>query len=125
SACLIPIAVNPKNTQQLYVGDACGGGVFRSDDGGGSWVQTNEGLGDIRVTAIHLTAIAVNPDDPKEVWVGTRNEGVYRSTDSGGTWTASRVGLGYRWVHSLVVDPTDRKRLFAAVDDDGVVECDE
>jgi photosystem II stability/assembly factor-like uncharacterized protein len=56
-----------------------GGGVFRSDDGGASWLAA--GLAGERITAI-----AVGPTATDPVWVGTEPSAVWRSGDSGRTW---------------------------------------
>jgi photosystem II stability/assembly factor-like uncharacterized protein len=82
------------DTVTIYVG-AAGGGVWRSKDGGTSFKP----VFDDHVQSIG--AIAVDPREPKNVWVGsgeswTRNsvsvgDGVYKSGDGGDSW--QRVGL--------------------------------
>ncbi|MBI2874675.1 MAG: hypothetical protein HYY09_06275 [Firmicutes bacterium] len=74
------------------------GGVYRSKDGGRSWVQLTQGLPNGAVGSI-----AVDPDDPLTVYAGLRagrvsfsgpgiqagwffEGGVYQSTDGGESW---------------------------------------
>jgi photosystem II stability/assembly factor-like uncharacterized protein len=78
----------------IYVG-AASGGVWRSKDGGVTWKPVFD------EHAQSIGAIAIDPKNPKTVWVGTgeswtRNsvsvgDGVYKSTDGGDSW--QRVGL--------------------------------
>lgn len=75
-------------------------GVFRSPDGGRSWVDITQGL-----PSTFGFPIAVHPRDPQTVFVLPLNgdtkgrypldasAAVWRSTDGGETWTASRNGL--------------------------------
>ena len=72
-----------------------GGGVFRSTDGGQSWIELNDGLGD---TFVH--ALAANG---ATLLAGTENAGVFRSTDRGVTWRPSNQGIENVYVRSLVV----------------------
>jgi uncharacterized repeat protein (TIGR01451 family) len=67
----------------LFAGDQAGGGVYRSTDGGLTWVQKNNGL-----TNTNAYALAVSGTN---LFAGTffgLNGGVYRSTDNGDNWTA-------------------------------------
>ena len=65
-----------------------GDGVYKSSDGGRSWVRT--GLADTR----HISEIRIHPRDPDCVYVAALGHafgphperGVYRSRDGGGSW---------------------------------------
>jgi hypothetical protein len=68
-------------------------GAWRSDDGGDTWQEINEGLErDQTAPAAVIYALLVDPRRPKVVWAGSGN-GVYRSLDSGAHWTRSSDGL--------------------------------
>src|SRR5258708_37444544 len=59
-----------------------GSGLFRSTNGGSAWTQVNEGLSDLSVNWIVVSAdFAV----AHTVFAAT-SDGVHRSTDSGSTW---------------------------------------
>ncbi len=56
------------------------GGVFRSNDGGQSWTQSNHGL----PLNTPITSITVLGD---KIFAGTYGNGIYFSSDSGVSWT--------------------------------------
>ena len=55
------------------------GGVFRSDDGGGSWRS-------VGLEGRLIMAITASPVERDGVWVGTEPSEVWRSRDAGRTW---------------------------------------
>ena len=67
------LAIDPTNSQTVYVGVE-GGGVFKSTNGGSSW--TNMGLTDISVHCL-----AIDAKNPQIIYVGTDN-GVYKYSSS-------------------------------------------
>ncbi len=107
--------VNP----QVYYAGGAGGGVFKSTDGGASWLPVFD-----KEPIAPIGAIAVAPDDPDDVWVGTgesnpRNtveggDGIWHSTNGGKTWThAGLQGTGS--ISSISIDPRNSKRLVVGV----------
>jgi photosystem II stability/assembly factor-like uncharacterized protein len=102
----------------VFVG-AASGGVWRSQDGGTTFRPVFD-----KMPVQSIGAIALDPRNPKNVWVGTgeawtRNsvsigDGVYRSRDGGETWT--HVGLpASERVARIVVDPRDSEVAYACV----------
>ena len=107
---------NGKTT--LFVG-AASGGVWKSEDGGTRYKPVFDAQ-----PVQSIGAIALDPKNPKNVWVGTgeswtRNsvsigDGIYRSTDGGETW--NHVGLkNSERVAFMVVSPKAGDTVFAAV----------
>ena len=99
----------------LYVGSASGG-VWKSIDGGSNFRPIFD-----RQNVQSIGAIAIDPSDSKNVWVGTgeswtRNsasmgDGVYKSTDGGDNWT--NVGLpDSERIAKILVDPTDGSAVY-------------
>ncbi|MBZ5637837.1 MAG: sialidase [Acidobacteriia bacterium] len=102
----------------LFVG-AASGGVWRSLDFGTTFKPVFD-----REPVQSIGAIAVDPGDPKVVWVGTgeswtRNsvslgDGIYKSTDGGETWT--RMGLeASERIAAVAVDPRHGDTVYACV----------
>ena len=100
----------------LYVG-AASGGVWKSVNAGTTW----QPVFDKHIQSIG--AIAVDPSNPKTVWVGTgeswmRNsvsvgDGIYKSVDGGDSWT--RMGLpDSEHIAAIQVDPTDSSVVYVA-----------
>jgi photosystem II stability/assembly factor-like uncharacterized protein len=92
------IAVSESDPNVVYVGMGehairgvmthSGDGVYRSNDGGKTWVKL--GLDATR----HISRIIVHPKNPDIVWVGAQgalygkssDRGIYKTTDGGKTW---------------------------------------
>jgi photosystem II stability/assembly factor-like uncharacterized protein len=102
----------------LYVG-AASGGVWKSIDGGTTFKPVFD-----KNPVQSIGAIAIDPGNPRTVWVGTgetwtRNsvsvgDGIYRSTDAGETWT--HVGLAEsERIARIVVDPGNGDVVYACV----------
>ena len=91
-------------------------GLFRSQDGRKSWQRVA-----LSGTHTHLDvmAIALDPNDPRVIYVGSHEVGVLKSTDGGTTWTEMNAGLTGLDVHGLAVDPTKAGKVHAAVRDKG------
>src|SRR5438876_5707679 len=88
-------AREPSGKLTLFIG-AASGGVWKSEDGGTRYKPVFD-----EQPVQSIGAIALDPKNTKNVWVGTgeswtRNsvsigDGIYKSTDGGETWT--HVGL--------------------------------
>ncbi|MBE9508951.1 MAG: hypothetical protein IMY86_12995 [Chloroflexi bacterium] len=95
------------------------GGVFKSTDGGASWHETNFGLPGFTLPDPERNgyyALAVNPANPDNLYLGVYGYGVYRSDDGASTWLAANVGLGNRYVYTLLVED-DGSHVWAGTND--------
>jgi photosystem II stability/assembly factor-like uncharacterized protein len=115
------VAVAGASSQpNVYYMGATGGGVWKTVDGGMTWLPvSDEYLG-----AGSVGGIAVAPSDPNVVYVGTGEtcirgntspgDGMYRSQDAGKTWT--RIGLeDGGQIGEVRVHPTDPDLVYAGV----------
>lgn len=116
---------SPPSARVLYA-SCWGHGVYRSDDGGGSWAPRSSGLGAPGVN-LRVCRLQIHADGSLFAAVtglmgpeGLRREGVglYRSADAGVTWRDLTAGLDIRWVTDYGIDPQDSRVLYLSVCDD-------
>jgi len=88
------------------------GGLFRSEDGGASWIRVND-----RQTVYYYDRIYVDPSDGNTVWMPVFE--LNRSTDGGRTFEKVNMKHVHNDLHSLWIDPNDPTHI--AVSGDGGV----
>src|SRR5216110_2914525 len=108
----------PSGKITLFVG-AASGGVWKSDDSGTRYHPIFD-----EQSVQSIGAIALDPKNSKNVWVGTgeswtRNsvsigDGIYKSTDGGETWTHTGLEKSER-IAKIAVSPKDGDTVFACV----------
>ncbi|MFM8911419.1 MAG: WD40/YVTN/BNR-like repeat-containing protein, partial [Flammeovirgaceae bacterium] len=95
-----------------------GGGIYRSEDGGGNWmrVSTDKRLwgrgGD-------FAEIRVHPKNPEVVFVA--NTAAYRSLDGGKSWMSFKGAPGGDDYHRIWINPTQPDIMLFAADQGAVV----
>ncbi|MEM9675310.1 MAG: hypothetical protein AAF992_22150, partial [Bacteroidota bacterium] len=110
SGRITAIDVVRDDPKTIYVG-AASGGVWKSENGGTVWTSIFDDA-----PTQNVGAVAVQPDNPSVVWVGTgegnpRNsmnlgQGIFKSRDSGKTWEL--IGLEEtKTIHRILIDPAD------------------
>src|SRR6516162_1632221 len=126
------IAIDPSNTDTIYVGtssrdgtrqsatvDQPTAGLFKSTDGGASWIQLgNAGI----FTGQNINVIIVDPANSNVIYLAS-SAGVYTSPNGGQTWTAA-TGIGGD-SRALVLDPTspaNARIVYAGLDGNGVFQ---
>ncbi len=84
------LAVNNANSSVMYAAGGSGSegpnteaGVYKTTNGGVTWVHENVGLTDPVVDSVWLDQAS-----PKMLLAGTENTGIFRSTDGGAHWTS-------------------------------------
>jgi photosystem II stability/assembly factor-like uncharacterized protein len=117
SAFNIAVAANT-SARRLYAlaGGRDGGGLYRSDDGGVSWVLATDRLAS---AGGHLY---VDPRDPNVVY--TMGTSVYRSTDGGHTLTAIKGAPGGDDPHAMWIDPQNPGRMIVGADQGPTITVD-
>ncbi len=91
--------------------EAKDGGVFRSENGGKTWLKVNDDRS-LRQRAWYYSRIYADPKNPESVYV--LNTGLYRSVDGGRSYTGIRVPHGDN--HDLWIDPKNPQRMINSND---------
>jgi len=111
-------AVRENGRLTVYVGSASGG-VWKSINGGTTFKPVFD-----KESALSIGAVAIDPQSPKTLWVGTgeawtRNStslgtGIYKSTDGGDSWTNMGLQNSER-IAKILIDPHDSNTVYACV----------
>jgi photosystem II stability/assembly factor-like uncharacterized protein len=114
------LVFEPGNPNVMYA-SAVAGGVWKSTNGGQSWVQ----LTDLAIPNIAVNSFAIDPRSPRTLYAGTgegyfngdgvRGAGIFKSTDAGGTWSRlpATATADFHYVNDVVVSPRNSNRLYA------------
>jgi photosystem II stability/assembly factor-like uncharacterized protein len=107
--------------QRIYaLIDTKEGGVFRSDDGGQTWLRAGN---DPRIGRLwYFGEIYVDPKNPDTVYVP--NVSIYRSTDAGKTFVAIKGAPGGDDYHALWIDPNNPQRMIFGSDQGAGISVD-
>jgi photosystem II stability/assembly factor-like uncharacterized protein len=118
----IELAIAPGlDAQRVWaaVQTASGGGLFRSDDGGGHWTMVND---DASLASSYMSWLTADPQNADTVWAG--GQPLRRSTDGGATFTIVRSSPGGDDYHALWIDPRNPQRMITGADQGAVVTFD-
>ena len=82
----------------------------------GYWMTSNGGKTWSRTTAreLEINSIAVHPDEPNRVYIGTNNYGVMVSNDGGKSFVQSSGNFTSRFTYFVTPDTQQPSRLYAA-----------
>lgn len=106
------LAQDPAQYKTLYA--ATQGGLFKTIDGGANWSLLNNGISDA-----DTEAVAVDPTNGSNLYIGTNAHGVFKSSDAGTSWTQATSGIGSAEVKALAVT-ADGKAVFAGTATNGI-----
>jgi photosystem II stability/assembly factor-like uncharacterized protein len=95
------------------------GGLMRKEVGSGKWEFLSTGL----PPKAEVRTIAIHPDNPATVYVGTQ-DGPYRSTDSGDTWEKLPFPDAAMLVWTIVLHPQDPNILYLGTSPAAVYRSD-
>ena len=115
---------NPSRPSRVYVGvgsftSGKRPGIFRRV-GGGGWEQLTKGLPE----ATKVQAITVDPTNPDILYIGT-HDGPYRSKNGGDSWERLALPESGLQVWSVLVHPSDPRRIYAGTSPVGVFRSDD
>ncbi len=114
----ISVVGEPGNPLVMYVG-AASGGLFKTEDGGTSWKPIFD-----QQDVSSVSALAMAPSNPQQVWAGTGEtflirpahaigDGIYKTTDGGKTWKNMGLKSTYR-IARIVVHPDNQDVVYVA-----------
>lgn len=115
----IAVAGHRDQLYTYYFG-ATGGGIWKTEDGGNTWINVSDGFLKVGIVG----ALAVAESDPTVIYAGTGEscirgntmpgEGVYKSSDAGKTWQF--IGLGdAQTISEIAIHPKNADLVYAAV----------
>jgi len=114
----LAVAGHPSNTNLFYFG-AVGGGIWRTEDGGKSWLC----ISDSTFKSSSVGAITIAPSDPKIIYAGmgetdirgniSFGDGMYKSINGGKKW--QKIGLENTFaIANIVVHPKTPDILYVS-----------
>lgn len=110
-------AVNPRDRAHYFVA-VCSGGVWKTTNAGNTYTPVFDSQG-----SYSIGCLAMDPDNPNVIWVGTGEnnsqrsvsfgDGVYRSRDGGQSW--ENLGLKEsEHIGRILIDPRDGNVVYVA-----------
>jgi len=114
---VVDIVVHPDNSAHWIIATASGG-VWITENAGTTWRPVFDGQ-----SSYSTGCLAMDPSDPKTIWVGSGEnnsqrsvswgDGVYKSVDGGSSW--KNMGLeDSQHIGKIVVDPRDSDVVWVA-----------
>ena len=120
--CVWSLAIDPKEPEVLFAGTGtptpCA--LFRSSDGGTSWEQRPVKIAEQceNVGIPRVTAIAIDPSNTRNIWMGLEVDGVRYSRDGGDTWASVNGTITNPDVHNVAVAGGPTSTVFVVVNNE-------
>ena len=115
--CAHALLFDDNDPNRMWVGISAVG-VFRTDDGGATWIPKNEGVKTVLEDVTHkeigrcVHGLAQDPDDPDLIY-RQDHSGMYRTSDGGDHWERNESGLPAAFGFPISIDRAS-KTLFVA-----------
>jgi len=112
----LALAASPTNAEEIYAG---GVDVWKSTNGGTTWVINSHWYGGCGVPAVHADChfLGYNPVDG-QLYAGN-DGGIYSTGNSGITWTDHTVGMTIGQIYKLGQSQTLRDKVINGFQDNG------
>lgn len=107
------IAIDPIDNNTMIIG-ANTGGVWKTTDGGSSWVPLNDFFSNL-----YVYSVTIDPNDPDTYYFGSYSGLIFKSDDAGATWNLL-AEISNSLINKIVVHPTDPDILFACSQNAGI-----
>ena len=111
------IAINPFESQTIYATGVLGkrGKIFRTDDGGKSWLEIYSEPADGTI----VISLAINKTNPQVVFAGTSGGMIIKTSDGGSTWENSYTGKSP--ITKIVFDEINENVIYFLAFKEGVL----
>ncbi len=114
------LAIDPRNPNNLIVaaGDpynqyCCRNGIYKSEDGGQTWQESNNGVPDQDLQGRKISTLSMDPQNPDVLYFINSNGALYGSEDMGLTWKQiSQKFDFYQRPVNLFVDPNNSSTIY-------------
>ena len=104
------LAIAPTDSNTLFAGSAHS--VYKSSDGGATWVPLSQGLSQLAESGAVITSLAIDPGNPATVYASTSGAGIYITSDGGNHWVGFNEGLTTMDVQSVATSPLDPSSVY-------------
>lgn len=106
------LETSPGTNDHLFAGS--GDGVYKTTDGGSSWQAINSGI----PLNTSIRAMAIDPANANNIYVGTDSLFLYKSTNGGGSWTHVTNGFLPQdvFLRTITIDYASTSTLYAGSD---------
>lgn len=115
SANILDLVFDPFDNNIMYLGTD-GAGIYKSINNGESWKRLVDDNNQLSTAAI-INQIAIDPKDPAHIFIAAFQNGsgaIFKSEDAGRSWKQVYiVPLSKQDIKTIVIDPTDPKRIYA------------
>lgn len=126
-AFALSLVIDPTDKNMVYMGtgkwvsSGSGYGVYKSTDGGKTWLPANRGIENYRIIAL-----AIDPSEPQILYASEGGGKLFKSTDSGQNWKDITDKLPIQdnsnpSIKEIVVDPAAPKTLYLLREQFGVL----
>ena len=111
------VSISSQNSKIMYC--ATESGVHRTDDGGKNWIQTSQGISDLKISRV-----VVSPTNSDIAYCCSSSAGASRTTDGGKKWGQANKGVTNLNMQSISVDPRNGQIVYAATWDGGFLKTE-
>jgi len=121
----LQIEVDPTNSNNIFVGSNPGG-LYVSTDGGITFKDRNAITPSVIVDDPLLQGyytFAIDPSNPKRMWIGTWGKGIYKSYDA--MLLDVPAGLFGKHIRKIVIDPSNPDNVYVATKEGIFITRDE